>query len=94
VYAPTDPMGKCIFHILAPFAGFEVDLLRMRIGWRSPWRTASSKGKQPKLTAREHAYLPGTHNGAERSIAELAELLSVSRVTIYRALNRARAGIA
>lgn len=66
----------------------------MRIGWRSPWRTASSKGKQPKLTAREHAYLPGTHNGAERSIAELAELLYVSRVTIYRALDRARAGMA
>jgi DNA invertase Pin-like site-specific DNA recombinase len=28
VYDPTDPMGKMFFNILAPFAEFEVDLLR------------------------------------------------------------------
>jgi hypothetical protein len=30
VYDPTDPMGKMFFNILATFAEFEVDLLRMR----------------------------------------------------------------
>lgn len=30
VYAPTDPMGEPFFNILATFAEFEVDLLRMR----------------------------------------------------------------
>ena len=30
VYDPGDPMGKCFFNILATFAEFEVDLLRMR----------------------------------------------------------------
>ena len=30
VYDPNDPMGKCFFNILATFAEFEVDLLRMR----------------------------------------------------------------
>jgi DNA invertase Pin-like site-specific DNA recombinase len=30
VYDPSDPMGKCFFNILATFAEFEVDLLRMR----------------------------------------------------------------
>src|SRR5213593_2488111 len=29
VYDPTDPMGKMFFNILATFAEFEVDLLRM-----------------------------------------------------------------
>ncbi|GAT68909.1 DNA resolvase [Planomonospora sphaerica] len=30
LYDPTDPMGKMFFNILATFAEFEVDLLRMR----------------------------------------------------------------
>ena len=30
VYDPNDPMGKMFFNILATFAEFEVDLLRMR----------------------------------------------------------------
>jgi DNA invertase Pin-like site-specific DNA recombinase len=30
VYDTSDPMGKCFFNILATFAEFEVDLLRMR----------------------------------------------------------------
>jgi DNA invertase Pin-like site-specific DNA recombinase len=30
VYDPADPMGKMFFNILATFAEFEVDLLRMR----------------------------------------------------------------
>jgi hypothetical protein len=38
VYDPSDPMGKCFFNILATFAEFEVDLLRMRTreGMSSP----------------------------------------------------------
>ena len=40
IYDPTDPMGKMFFNILATFAEFEVDLLRMRTreGWPSPVR--------------------------------------------------------
>jgi hypothetical protein len=30
VYDPNDPMGKKFFNILATFAEFEVDLLRLR----------------------------------------------------------------
>ena len=29
-YAPADPMGKMFFNILATFAEFEADLIRMR----------------------------------------------------------------
>ena len=34
-YDPDDPMGKMFFNILATFAEFEVDLIRMRTlrGW-------------------------------------------------------------
>ena len=30
LYDPGDPMGKMFFNILATFAGFEADLIRMR----------------------------------------------------------------
>jgi Resolvase, N terminal domain len=30
IYDPADPMGKMFFNILATFAEFEVDLLRLR----------------------------------------------------------------
>jgi DNA invertase Pin-like site-specific DNA recombinase len=43
VYDPADPMGKMFFNILATFAEFEVDLLRMRTAraWPSPAPKAS-----------------------------------------------------
>jgi DNA-binding MarR family transcriptional regulator len=49
------------------------------------------KGKQPKLSASQHAQLLELRNTGEHTISELAERLSVSRATIYRALDRARA---
>jgi DNA invertase Pin-like site-specific DNA recombinase len=52
-YDPSDPMGKMFFNILATFAEFEVDLLRMRT--REGMAVARAKGKlrgrQPKLSA-------------------------------------------
>jgi FMN phosphatase YigB (HAD superfamily) len=43
IYDPTDPLGKMFFNILATFAEFEVDLLRLRTreGMPSPARRAS-----------------------------------------------------
>ena len=42
VYDASDPMGKCFFNILATFAEFEVDLLRMRT--REGMAIARAKG--------------------------------------------------
>ena len=36
IYDPDDPMGKLFFNILATFAEFEVDLIRMRTAKASP----------------------------------------------------------
>ncbi|MFE7753218.1 recombinase family protein [Streptomyces sp. NPDC057428] len=90
LYDPNDPMGKMFFNILATFAEFEVDLLRMRT--REGMAVARSKGKlrgkQPKLTARQQAHLIKEHKSGEHTIADLAELFSVSRATVYRVLER------
>ena len=91
-YDPSDPMGKMFFNILATFAEFEVDLLRMRT--REGMAVARAKGKlrgrQPKLSPAQQAHLVKLHASGEHSIAELAELFSVSRPTVYRVLERAQ----
>jgi DNA invertase Pin-like site-specific DNA recombinase len=91
-YDPSDPMGKMFFNILATFAEFEVDLLRLRT--REGMAVARAKGRlrgrQPKLSAAQQAHLVKLHGSGEHSIADLAELFSVSRPTVYRVLERAQ----
>ena len=93
IYDPTDPMGKMFFNILATFAEFEVDLLRMRT--REGMAIAKAKGKlkglAPKLSPARQAHLLKLHAAEEHTIAELAELFEVSRPTVYRVLDRHRA---
>jgi DNA invertase Pin-like site-specific DNA recombinase len=90
VYDPSDPMGKCFFNILATFAEFEVDLLRMRTreGMAIARAKGRLKGKAPKLSPAQRAVLLKLHGGGDHSIAELAELFSVSRATVYREIAR------
>ena len=91
-YDPSDPMGKMFFNILATFAEFEVDLLRLRT--REGMAVARAKGRlrarQPKISPAQQAHLVKLHAGREHSIAELAELFSVSLPTVYRVLERAQ----
>jgi DNA invertase Pin-like site-specific DNA recombinase len=94
VYDPNDPMGKMFFNILATFAEFEVDLLRMRTreGMAIARAKGRLKGKTPKLSARQRVHVLNLVQAGEHTIAELAELFSVSRATIYREIARARRG--
>ena len=93
IYDPADPMGKMFFNILATFAEFEVDLLRLRTreGMAIARAKGRLRGKQPKLSARQQAHLVQLHQSGQHTIAELAELFSVSRPTVYRVLNRSEA---
>lgn len=91
IHDPTDPTGKLLFNALAMIAEFEADLIRART--REGMKVAAAKGKlrgkQPKLTAKQEAHLNELHQGGEHSIYDLAELFTVSRSTVYRALARA-----
>src|SRR5271154_2507124 len=90
VYDPADPMGKMFFNILATFAEFEADLIRMRT--REGMAIARSKGKlrgkQPKLSTRQQRELRRMHDVGTYSISDLAELFAVSRPTVSRTLGR------
>ncbi len=94
VYDPTDPMGKLLFNVLAMVAEFEADLIRART--REGMKVAKAKGrlrgKSPKLTPRQEAHLVHLHAAKEHTVGELAELFSVGRSTVYRALERAQRG--
>ena len=52
LHDPTDPMGKMFFNILATFAEFEADLIRMRTreGMAIARAKGKLRGKQPKLS--------------------------------------------
>ncbi|MGW4720573.1 recombinase family protein [Nocardia sp. NPDC004260] len=90
VYDPHDPMGKMFFNILATFAEFEVDLLRMRT--REGMAVARAKGRlrgrQPKLSAKQRTELRRMHGSGEYTIADLAGVFGISRPTVYRTLQR------
>lgn len=90
VYDPTDPMGKMFFNILATFAEFESDLIRMRTreGMAIARAKGKLRGKQPKLSEKQQRELNRMHASGEYSISDLAELFSVSRPTVYRTLQR------
>jgi DNA invertase Pin-like site-specific DNA recombinase len=90
VYDPNDPMGKMFFNILATFAEFEVDLLRMRTreGMALARANGKLKGKPPKLSTRQRIHVLHLAHTGEHTIAELAELFSVSRAAIYREIAR------
>ena len=90
LYDPDDPLGKMFFNILATFAEFEADLIRMRTreGMAIARARGKLRGKQPKLSDRQQRELCRMHATGEYSISDLAELFSVSRPTVYRTLNR------
>jgi len=90
IYDPTNPMGKMFFNILATFAEFEVDLLRMRTreGMAVARAKGKLKGRQPKLSAKQQAELKKMHESSEHTISDLAEIFDVSRPTVYRTLKR------
>ena len=91
IYDPDDPMGKLFFNILATFAEFEVDLIRMRTreGMAVARAQGKLKGRQPKLSPMEQRELKRIHQTGEYTISDLGEVFSVTRPTVDRTLSRA-----
>ncbi len=85
IYDPDDQMGKLFFNILATFAEFEVDLIRMRTreGMAVARAQRKLKGRQPKLSAMQQRELKRMHQTGEYTISDLGELFSVSRSTTW-----------
>lgn len=78
------------FNILATFAEFEADLIRMRTkeGMAVARAKGKLKGKKPKLSDRRQTELRRMYDTGDYSISDLAEVFDVSRPTVYRVLQR------
>ncbi|EPV6764561.1 helix-turn-helix domain-containing protein, partial [Escherichia coli] len=81
---------KMFFNILATFAEFEGDLIRLRTkeGMAVARSKGKLKGKQPKLSEKQQKELCRMRDTGQYSISDLAELFTVSRATVYRTLSR------
>lgn len=90
IYDPTDPMGKMFFNILATFAEFELDLIRLRTreGMAIARAKGNLRGKQPKLSATQQTHLMKLYRAGEHTVPELAEIFKVARATVYRTIER------
>ncbi len=71
-------------------AEFEADLICMRTreGIAIARTKGKLRGKQPKLSDRQHRELRRMHATGEFSTIDLDELFPVSTPTVYRTLNR------
>jgi len=90
VYDPADPMGKMFFNILATFAEFEADLIRLRTreGMAIARARGRLRGKKPKLSDRQQKEVRRMHDTGEYAISDLAELFSVFAATVKSKLQR------
>ena len=90
VHAP-DPVGWLLFNVLAMIAEFESDLIRMRT--REDLKVAKAPragcaASSPNSSPRNRVHLVELWRAGSHSSAELAELFSVARSTVYRAVQR------
>ena len=92
MHDPSDPVGRLLFNVLAMVAEFESDLIRMRTreGMKIAKARGRLRGRKPKLSENQEKHLAALHAAGELTNAELAELFSVGRSTVYRALDRSR----
>lgn len=81
-----------MFDVLAMVAEFERDPISMRTkeGMAVAKAKGRLKGKQPTLSLTQRRLLFEVQDRGEYTQAEVAELFSVSRATVYRELQRRR----
>ena len=91
VHNPTDPVGRLLFNVLAMIAEFDLIRMRTREGMKVAKAKGRLRGKQPKLKPAQEKHLVELWHAGKHTSAELAELFSVARSTVYRAVQRAGA---
>jgi DNA invertase Pin-like site-specific DNA recombinase len=84
----TTPGGKLVFHIFCGLAEFERNLIRERTyaGLAAARARGRVGGRKPRLTPQKAALARTLYNGKEHTVTQIAEMLGVSRATIYRGL--------
>ena len=91
IYDPKDPIGRLLFNVLAMVAEFERDLTsaRTREGMEVARKKGRLRGRQPKLSVAQERHVVSLMQVGEHTAGEVAELVGVSRSTVYRIVRRA-----
>jgi DNA invertase Pin-like site-specific DNA recombinase len=86
--ATSTPSGRLLFHLLGSLAEFERDLIRerTRAGLEAARARGRHGGRPSVMTAEKLAAARKLYETGEQTMAEIARSLSVSRSTLYRAL--------
>jgi len=86
----TSPGGRLVFHVFAALAEFERDLIRERTnaGLQAARARGRRGGRPPQLTANQVRTARRMYEQQDMTVAQIGQVLGVSRTTIYRTLNR------
>jgi len=86
----TTPTGRLFFHVFASLAEFERDLIRERTmaGLAAARARGRRGGRKPSLSPKQIEIARQMYADPDTSVAEIAQVLSVSRATVYRVLAR------
>ena len=88
----STPEGKLFFTMVAAFAEFERELMRSRTmdGLAAARARGRLGGRRPKLSGRQTAEVIRLYKDGRR-VQDIADLFSISRPTVYRVLESAKA---
>jgi DNA invertase Pin-like site-specific DNA recombinase len=89
----TSAGGRLVFHIFGALAEFERELIqeRTRAGLAAARARGRKGGRPRKLDAKKIATARRMLGDPEQTVSEVAQILGVSRATLYRALKAADA---
>ncbi|MGI8596771.1 MAG: recombinase family protein [Thermoleophilaceae bacterium] len=89
----TTPGGRLVFHVFAALAEFERDLIRERTqaGLAAARARGRRGGRPPVMSAEKLDVARTMYESGEHTTAKIAEVLGVSRATLYRHLGVERA---
>lgn len=84
----TTSTGKLIFHIFGALAEFERALIidRTRAGLAAARARGARPGRKPSLSAKQAATLRDLHAAGQHTVSDLAQIMGISRATVYRNL--------
>jgi DNA invertase Pin-like site-specific DNA recombinase len=87
----TTPTGKLVFHLFGALAEFERDLIHERTmaGLAAARARGRLGGRPSSMSPQKLAVARQLHEGRQHTVAAIAEMLGVSRATIYRHLGSA-----
>ena len=90
----TTPTGRLVFHVLASIDEFQRELIveATHEGLASARARGRNGGRKPKLTPQQLAYARKMYDTRELTVTQIGTLFSVSRQTIYRALEPGQPG--